>query len=424
MTSPLNMTWLANPRAPATWRSAGVAKYFPQPSALNAPRFHRQLPEYQMAPLKGLPRLAGSLGLGGIFVKDEAWRPGAGSFRGLGSAFAIYRHLVARLGSPTHFGYPELMLPWNRARLGRRIFATAGHGHRGLGLAWAARQLDCDSVVYVERGAPRANVEALERLGATVVAVDGSLADAERQATADAAVARWQFVSDMARPGYEEIPAWIMQGYGTVFFEAQQQLIALGVPRPTHLLVQAGTGSLAAAAAAFYQNLPGPDRPRLVVVEPDQAACLHTSMEAGDGRARPFAGPCATSMASLAYREPNPIAWEVLRDTADVFAKASDGVAETGMRVLALPLAGDPSVTASESGALTVGALMAVMERDELSPLRRHLGLGRDSQVLLVNTEQPALPDEFRRALWDGAARRRNEGAGAQPRATCRKEEP
>ncbi|MGO0807496.1 hypothetical protein ACTPEF_27325, partial [Clostridioides difficile] len=40
--------------------------------------------------------------------------------------------------------------------------------------------------------------------------------------------------------GYEEIPAWIMQGYGTMAQEAIEQLKEYGVDRPTHVFVQAG----------------------------------------------------------------------------------------------------------------------------------------------------------------------------------------
>jgi len=108
-------------------------------------------------------------------------------------------------------------------------------------------------------------------------------------------------------------------------------------------------------------------------------------------------------MAGLACGEPSPIAWDILWNCAHVFVSCPDYVAAKGMRVYGVPLSGDPFVVSGESGAVTLGALMFVMEQPELEPLRNALGLGPDSQVLLINTEGNTDPEDFRRVLWDGA---------------------
>ena len=59
-------------------------------------------------------------------------------------------------------------------------------------------------------------------------------------------------VQDTAWEGYEEIPSWIMQGYGTMVMEADQQLKEAGIDRPTHVFVQAGVGSLAGAVVRIF----------------------------------------------------------------------------------------------------------------------------------------------------------------------------
>ncbi|MGX4449381.1 diaminopropionate ammonia-lyase, partial [Clostridioides difficile] len=61
-------------------------------------------------------------------------------------------------------------------------------------------------------------------------------------------------VQDTAWDGYEEIPAWIMQGYGTMAQEAIEQLKEYGVDRPTHVFVQAGVGSLAGAVQGYVAS--------------------------------------------------------------------------------------------------------------------------------------------------------------------------
>ncbi len=402
MNTPPPAAWIDNPTATDAPSSAAVARFFPPDNAAQARQYHMQMPGYRMTPLKGLTRLASRLGLGGIWVKDEAERFDLGSFKVLGGSFAIFRHVRERLGAPASFSHEDLASDGVRKQLERITFAAATDGNHGRGVAWAAREVGASSVIYVHWRTSRSRIEAIERTGAKVVIIHGTYDDAVRQVVRDAAANGWQVISDTAWPGYEDIPTWVMQGYGTIFLEIQQQLVALGSLRPTHVFMQAGVGSLAASASAFYTNLFGSGRPRFVVVEPDRAACLFGSAERGDGKAHPFAGALDTIMAGLACGEPNPIAWQVLRDTADVFVKSPDYVAGKGMRVFGMPLSGDPTVISGESGAVTLGALMFIMSRGEYRPLRERLGLQHDSQVLLVNTEHNTDPDRFRQIVWEG----------------------
>ena len=60
-------------------------------------------------------------------------------------------------------------------------------------------------------------------------------------------------VQDTAWEGYEDIPRWIMQGYGTMAKEAVEQLSEYRVERPTHIFIQAGVGSLAGLFKGIWQ---------------------------------------------------------------------------------------------------------------------------------------------------------------------------
>ena len=108
-------------------------------------------------------------------------------------------------------------------------------------------------------------------------------------------------------------------------------------------------------------------------------------------------------MAGLACGDPSPLAWQLLWDCADAFVASPDYVAAKGMRVYGVPLDGDPVVISGESGAVTLGALMFLMEHAVGRPLRDELGLGPDSQILLVNSEINTDPEHFRRVAWEGA---------------------
>jgi len=107
-------------------------------------------------------------------------------------------------------------------------------------------------------------------------------------------------------------------------------------------------------------------------------------------------------MAGLACGDPNPLAWEILRDCADYFAVCPDYVAAKGMRVYGVPIHGDPFIISGESGAVTLGALMYVMEYKGAAALREGLALGPQSQVLLINSEGNTSPDDFRNVVWEG----------------------
>ena len=73
-----------------------------------------------------------------------------------------------------------------------------------------------------------------------------------------------------------------------------------------------------------------------------------------------------------------------------------------GMRVYGIPLRGDPYVISGESGAVTLGALMYLMKHASAGELCEQLGLGVDSQVLLINSEGNTSPDDFRTVVWEG----------------------
>jgi diaminopropionate ammonia-lyase len=183
--------------------------------------------------------------------------------------------------------------------------------------------------------------------------------------------------------------------------EAHEQLAAQGLSQPTHIFVQAGVGSLAAATIGFYHSLFG-DSIRTCVVEPTRAACLYRSALSEDGGPHTVEGDLDTIMAGLACGEPNPIAWEILRHRADYFVTCPDYVAAMGMRVYGVPLKGDPAIISGESGAVTLGALRYIMRHPSGEDLREQLGLGYDSHVLLINSEGNTSPDDFRYVVWEG----------------------
>jgi len=365
--------------------------------------FHRTFPDYQPTPLRQLSKLANNLGVGGIYVKDESYRFGLNAFKALGGSYAIGRYLAQRLNKDINeLPFEVLTSPEVKEQLGDITFATTTDGNHGRGIAWTARQLRQKSVVYMPKGSSQYRLERIRSEGAFAEITDMNYDDAVRMTAEESEKHGWVVVQDTAWEGYEEIPTWIMQGYGTMSAESLEQLNTLGIEKPTHIFVQAGVGALAGSVQGYFTSLFKENCPKIVIVEADQADCLYKSALAADGKPRVVGGEMATVMAGLACGEPNPIGWNILRDYSDMFVSSPDWVAAKGMRVLANPLLGDPKVISGESGAVTTGLLSAIMIDDSFKEAREVLQLDKTSHVLVFNTEGNTDPFKYRSIVWDG----------------------
>ena len=228
-------------------------------------------------------------------------------------------------------------------------------------------------------------------------------AEAVRMAAAEAdACERGVIVQDTAWEGYEKIPSWIMEGYGTMASEAAEQLREMAINRPTHVFVQAGVGSLAGAVVGYFTNLYPDNPPTFVVVECAPAACLYKGAAAGDGDPRIVDGDMPSIMAGLCCGEPNILGWDILRNHATAFVSCPDWVTARGMRTLGAPEKGDPRVISGESGAVTTGLVETLMLDPEYAELKELIGLDKTSSVLCFSTEGDTDPDQYRRIVWEG----------------------
>ena len=366
--------------------------------------FHQSFPQYSITPLARLDGMAKYLGLGGLFVKDESYRFGLNAFKVLGGSFAMARYIASQMGRDVEkMTYEYLTSERLREEFGQATFFTATDGNHGRGVAWAANKLGQKAVVHMPKGSARTRFENIQKEGAQVTIEELNYDDCVRMAAAEAeATPHGVVVQDTAWPGYEEIPAWIMQGYGTMASESADQLRQCEVNRPTHVFVQAGVGSLAGAVVGYYANRFPNNPPRFVVMEAQAADCLYQGALAGDGSPRIVDGDLTTIMAGLACGEPNTISWDILRNHVDVFVSCPDWVSAKGMRMLGVPVKGDPVVISGESGAVGMGLIDAIMVNDRYRDLREAIGLDRFSQVLMFSTEGNTDPMKFRRVIWDG----------------------
>ena len=366
--------------------------------------FHESFPQYSVTPLTKLDRMAEYLGLGEVYIKDESYRFGLNAFKVLGGSFAMARYIAKQIGKDvSELPYEVLTSEELRNEFGQATFFTATDGNHGRGVAWAANRLGQKAVILMPKGSTQTRLNNILAEGAQATIEEYNYDECVRMANAMAEkTEHGVMVQDTAWDGYEEIPSWIMQGYGTMAMEADEQLHDYGCGCPTHIFIQAGVGSVAGAVQGYFANRYPQNPPKVVVVEADAAACLYKGACAGDGNIRIVDGDMVTIMAGLACGEPNTISWDILKNHVDTFIATTDWAAAKGMRMLAAPIKGDQPVTSGESGAAGFGTLAAIMTMDEYQPLREHLGLDENSKVLLFSTEGDTDPERYESIVWDG----------------------
>lgn len=368
-----------------------------------ASNFHKSFPQYEVTPLTRLPGLAGYLGLKRLYVKDESYRFGLNAFKVLGGSYAIARYMAQQLHKDvSEIPYNVLTSQKLKEEFGQATFFTATDGNHGRGIAWAANRLGQKCVVRMPKGTTQTRLMNIAKENAEVTIEDLNYDDCVRMAAKEAQnTEHGIMVQDTAWEGYEEIPTWIMQGYGTLAMEADQQLAEDGC-RPTHVFIQAGVGSLAGAVVGFFANRFKENPPVMVVVEANAADCLYRSAMQGDGSRVDVTGDMLTIMAGLACGEANTVSWDILRNHADAFVSCPDWVSANGSRIYSAPVKGDKQVISGESGSVTMGLVHALMTKPEYQDLKEALKLDENSEVLLVSSEGDTDPDRYREITWEG----------------------
>ena len=149
----------------------------------------------------------------------------------------------------------------------RRGVFTASAGNMAQGVAWCARALGVPCTVIAPDHAPATKVQAIERLGATVIKVPFDR--------------WWRVLLERAFEGVEGFfvhpvsdPA-VIAGNGSIGLE-----IAEDLPDVDLVLVPYGGGGLSCGIASALRVVA--PKARTVAVEPDTAAPLNASLEAGE----------------------------------------------------------------------------------------------------------------------------------------------
>jgi diaminopropionate ammonia-lyase len=339
---------------------------------LEIARFHSKIMNKQ-TPLIELPELARTLGLKELLVKDESHRFGLNAFKALGASYAMSKQIK------------------NNPRI--KTFCTATDGNHGRAVAWMAKKLNKEAIIYMPKGTISARIDAIKTEGAKVVLIDKDYDVAVQMANKESTRKNWCLVQDTAWVGYEEIPLDIMKGYWTQVHETTKQINNKKIDL---VILQSGVGSWAASVVYYIKNN-WKEIPYFISVEPHSSNCLFESIRLG--KKVSIKNKKSTKMAGLDCGSVSSLAWKTLSSSLIGCVSISDELSEKSMKAFAKPLKNDPIIESGESGASALAALIGLCEQNKHIDFKKKIGLDKKSTVLLFNTEGATDPENYKNVI-------------------------
>ena len=326
---------------------------------------------YEATPLLLLNKLSKELNLNQIYYKDESKRFDLKSFKALGGAYAVEK--VTK-------GNKEITV------------STATAGNHGRSVAWGAKRLGLKCKIFISEFVSEARGKAMESLGADVVKVKGnyenSLIECIKQSTEN----DWQIVQDVAWKDYMVVPTLTMAGYSVMMKEIVDQINNESI---THIFLQAGVGGMAGAMVAgvarYLKNIQ-----KIIVVEPDSAACVMKSIESG--KIEKVQIVRESLMGGMSCGEPSLVPWKILKKSVNNCISLPDDDIGKAMKLFANASFGNDKIIAGENAAPGVISLIACCNDENI---KNSINLASNSNVLLIGCEGDTDQEMYQKLLKD-----------------------
>ncbi len=324
---------------------------------------------YNPTPLLQLNKLSKELNLNKIFYKDESKRFSLKSFKALGGAYAVEK--ITK-------GNKDITI------------STATAGNHGRSVAWGSRRLGLKCKIFISEYVSDARGKAMEELGAEVVKVKGnyekSLIECIKQSTKN----NWQIVQDVAWKDYTEVPKLTMAGYSVMMKEIVDKIDNEDI---THIFLQAGVGGMAGAMVAgvarYLKNVP-----KIIIIEPDSAACVMESIKSG--KIEKINITRESLMGGMSCGEPSLVPWEILKKSVNYCISLPDEDIARTMKLLGNGNFSDEKIIAGENSAPGVMSLIASCNDEKI---KNKINLDRSSNVLLIGCEGDTDKEMYQKLL-------------------------
>ncbi len=291
-------------------------------------------------PLIRADRLADRLGLGEVWIKNDA-------------------------ANPTHsFKDRVVSVAVARAReLGYEVIACASTGNLANSVAAHGAALGLESYVFIPSDLEEQKVLATGVYGTNLVAVKGTYDDVNRLCTELSGERDWAFVNVNMRPYYAE-------GSKTLAFEVAEQL---GWEQPDRCVVPIASGSLFTKIAKGFEEwracgLIEADGPP-VMNGAQAAGCspVATAFANGSDVCRPVKPDTIAKSLAIGNPADGIYALDLARRTGGGIDAVSDDEIRAGVRLLAETT----GIFTETAGGVTTAVLAKLAERGEIDPAER-----------------------------------------------------
>jgi len=324
---------------------------------------------YSSTPLIPLKKLSEKLKINNIFYKDESKRFHLKSFKALGGAYAVQK--VTK-------GNKDI------------VISTATAGNHGRSVAWGSKKLGLKCKIFISEYVSEFRAKAMRSFGADVIRVKGNYDNSLKECIMQSKKNNWQIVQDVAWEDYKLVPTLTMAGYSVMMKEISEQI---NDQKISHVILQAGVGGMAAAMVAgiarYLDNVP-----IIIVVEPENAACVLESIKVG--KIEKISIKNESLMGGMSCDEVSMVPWEILKNSVSHCVTVSDNYIAKTIKSLAKCEFSSEKIVGGECSTPGIISLAGLCNDSES---RKEINLNKDSNVLLFGCEGDADEELYKKLL-------------------------
>ena len=326
---------------------------------------------YLPTPLISLNKLSEKLKLNEIFYKDESKRFHLKSFKALGGAYAV-----------------EKVTENNK----EKIISTATAGNHGRSVAWGSKKLGLECKIFISDYVSENRAKVMRSFGAEVIRVKGNYENSLNECIKQSNQNKWQIVQDVAWKDYKLVPKLTMAGYSVMMKEISKQI---NNQKISHVFLQAGVGGMAAAMVAGiakYLN----HVPQIIIVEPENAACVLESIKIG--KIEKISIKKESIMGGMSCNEVSLLPWQILKNSVNHCVTVSDDYVSKTVKFLASSEFSEEKIVGGECSTPGIISLIGI-SNDPV--IRKKINLNDNSNVLLLGCEGDADEELYQKLLTE-----------------------
>jgi len=324
---------------------------------------------YSPTPLISLNKLSEKLGLNKIFYKDESKRFHLKSFKALGGAYAV-----------------EKITKGNK----EVVVSTATAGNHGRSVAWGSKKLGLKCKIFISEYVSEFRAEVMRSFGADVIRVKGNYDNSLKECIKQSKQNNWQIVQDVAWQDYKLVPKLTMAGYSVMMKEISEQINNQQI---SHVILQAGVGGMAAAMVAgiarYLDHIP-----KVIIVEPESAACVLESIKVG--KIEKISIKKESLMGGMSCDEVSLVPWQILKNSVSHCVTVPDDYISKTVKFLANSEFSDEKIIGGECSTPGIISLVGLCNDVEI---KKKININEDSKVLLFGCEGDADEELYKKLL-------------------------